>query len=249
MTYLEFHFVFTLPAILLLTALFISRKHKWKNKLRIPFLFLLSAIAFVYTTAWDNFLVYKGVWWYGEERVIGTIGYVPIEEYLFFLLQPILTGLWFYYALSFKSENPVGKNVTLHRRIGGIVFLLTLVVGWLLMQFDEGLYLGLIVIWAGPVIGGQWWYAGSWIWAVRKYWMIGVWVPTFYLWVADRIAISLEIWTIAEQYTLGFSLFGLPLEEAVFFLVTNILVVQGLIMFLHIGDPAYETPSEISEVQ
>ena len=193
MTYLEFHFVFTIPAILLLTALYISRKNKWRAKLRIPFLLLLSAIAFVYTTAWDNYLVYKGIWWYGNERVIGTIGYVPIEEYMFFLLQPVLTGLWLYFLLSFRSERRSGKNPVLHQRIGGIVFLATLLIGWLFMQFDEGMYLGLIIIWAGPVIGGQWWYAGSWIWASRKYWLIGVWVPTIYLWIADRIAISLEI--------------------------------------------------------
>jgi len=37
-------------------------------------------------------------------RVVGTIGYVPVEEYLFFLLQPILTGLWLYWLLPRTSE-------------------------------------------------------------------------------------------------------------------------------------------------
>jgi len=36
--------------------------------------------------------------------VVGTIGYVPVEEYLFFLLQPILTGFWLYWLLSRTSE-------------------------------------------------------------------------------------------------------------------------------------------------
>lgn len=237
MTYLQFHFVFTLPAILVLAILFARMRSRWDSKRSVFFLFLLAIIAFTYTTAWDNYLVFKGIWWYGEDRVLGTIGYVPIEEYMFFILQPFLTGLWFYLMLAVNKERPVGSNKELHRRIGGMVFLATLVGGWLLMQFDAGLYMGLIIIWAGPVIGGQWWYAGSWIWASRKFWLLSVGIPTLYLWVADRIAIGLGIWTISEQYTLGPKLFGLPLEEATFFLVTNILVVQGLIMFLHIGDP------------
>jgi len=237
MTYLEFHFVFTIPAISALAILFMAWRSRWESKRSVFFLCLLAVIAFVYTTAWDNYLVYKGIWWYGEDRVIATIGYVPIEEYMFFILQPFLTGFWFYAVLAMNKERPVGTNKELHRRIGGLLFLGTLIGGWLLMQFDAGLYMGLIIIWAGPVIGGQWWYAGSWIWASRKHWLLGIGIPTLYLWIADRVAIGLEIWSISEVYTLGPKLFGLPLEEATFFLVTNVLVVQGLIMFLHIGDP------------
>lgn len=237
MTYLQFHFVFTLPAILVLSILFVRMRSQWESKRSVFFLCLLAVIAFTYTTAWDNYLVFKGIWWYGADRVLGTIGYVPIEEYMFFILQPFLTGLWFYLILALKKERPTGSNKEHHRKIGGMLFLATLIGGWLLMQFDAGLYMGLIIIWAGPVIGGQWWYAGSWIWASRKLWLLAVGVPTLYLWVADRVAIGLGIWTISEQYTLGPALLGLPLEEATFFLVTNILVVQGLIMFLHIGDP------------
>ena len=53
------------------------------------------------------------------------------------------------------------------------------------------------------------------------------------LWVADAIAIHLGIWRISERYTLGPAVGPLPLEEAVFFLVTNLLVVQGLLLFLY----------------
>src|SRR5690606_12094769 len=52
-------------------------------------------IAVVYTTPWDNYLVATGVWWYDPALVTGiVIGWVPIEEYTFFVLQPILVGLW-----------------------------------------------------------------------------------------------------------------------------------------------------------
>jgi lycopene cyclase domain-containing protein len=51
-------------------------------------------IALVYTTPWDNFLVATQVWYYDPARVWNIIlGWVPLEEYLFFVLQTILTGL------------------------------------------------------------------------------------------------------------------------------------------------------------
>jgi lycopene cyclase domain-containing protein len=55
---------------------------------------LMGLIAFGYATPWDNLIVAQGVWSYDPDRVAGIIlGWVPLEEYLFFLLQPILAGL------------------------------------------------------------------------------------------------------------------------------------------------------------
>src|SRR5215208_4765923 len=52
-------------------------------------------LAVIYTTPWDNYLVATGVWYYNPELVTGmVIGYVPIEEYTFFVLETILAGLW-----------------------------------------------------------------------------------------------------------------------------------------------------------
>ncbi len=51
-------------------------------------------IALVYTTPWDNYLVATGVWYYDPARVGGIVlGYVPLEEYLFFILQTLLGAL------------------------------------------------------------------------------------------------------------------------------------------------------------
>src|SRR3712207_980037 len=55
----------------------------------------LIVIAVVYTTPWDNYLAATGVWWYDPQRVTGIIlGWVPLEEYLFFILQPLMIGFW-----------------------------------------------------------------------------------------------------------------------------------------------------------
>ncbi|HTE21097.1 MAG TPA: lycopene cyclase domain-containing protein, partial [Armatimonadota bacterium] len=57
-------------------------------------------------------------------------------------------------------------------------------------------------------------------------------VPTLYLWIVDAIAIRLGIWRISETQTVGIKFGWLPLEEAVFFLATTLLCVQGLTLFL-----------------
>ena len=51
--------------------------------------------AVVWTTPWDNYLVATGVWYYDPNLVTGiTLGWVPIEEYTFFVVQTLMTGLW-----------------------------------------------------------------------------------------------------------------------------------------------------------
>ncbi len=237
MTYLQFHFVFILPVIALLIWQHRKLANLSQDKIPIKWLFAIAAIALVYTTAWDNYLVYRGVWYYGLDRVIGTIGYVPIEEYLFFLLQPILTGLFLYVLLLNRTSHHTAGPTNKPRWTGVAVYALLTIAGVMHFKQDAGLYMGLILVWACPVLAAQWGYAGNWIWAERRLWLISTMIPTVYLWVADRVAIGLGIWHIAEEYTTGWHLFGLPIEEAVFFLVTNLLVIQGLFLFLHIGDP------------
>ena len=92
------------------------------------------------------------------------------------------------------------------------------------------LYLGLIVAWAFPVLAGMWWLGGHLIWARRRLVAWAVVPITLYLWVADRIAIGLGIWDITDATRTGWEILGLPIEEALFFLVTNLLVAQGLVM-------------------
>src|SRR4029078_4568828 len=58
-------------------------------------------LAVIYTTPWDNYLVATGVWYYNPQLVTGfLIGYVPIEEYTFFVLETILSGLWWWFLAS-----------------------------------------------------------------------------------------------------------------------------------------------------
>ena len=234
MTYLQFHVTWMLPALLVaalfgLPAVRSFGQRGWLALLATPLLALL------YTTPWDNYLVFREVWGYPPERVFARIGYVPVEEYLFFILQPLLTGLLC--IASVRCWLAAGKRAdTVEagrlRAIGAAVGVALILLGVAALRLDRGLYLGLILVWAVPVLLGMWLYRASHIWALR--WPAGAafGAATLYLWVADRYAIDVGIWWISPTWSSGWEWLGLPMEEAVFFAVTNLLVVFGTILFL-----------------
>jgi lycopene cyclase domain-containing protein len=233
MSYLAFHLVFLLPPILILWLTQpspLAGVGGRRGRYAIP---IICLIAFSYTTPWDNYLVAREVWWYGPERVLATIGYVPVEEYAFFILQPILTGLFLYQYIARRP--PIRRSTSMGAQYAGAAVWIVLsgIAAWLVFSgWDPGLYMGLILVWACPVLAGMWLYAGRLIWALRVPVAVGVGIPTLYLWVADAIAIHQGIWEISSTYTVGLRPFGLPVEEALFFLVTNILCVKGTLLFL-----------------
>lgn len=232
MTYLAFHLVFTIPPILALALLPPRgwlRRSGGRARWALP---VVCVIALAYTTPWDNFLVREGVWSYGAERVIAVIGYVPVEEYAFFVLQPALTGLVFLRVLA-RAPSPTGRTVSpAVRMLPAAGWLAAAAGGAALLETDSGRYLGLILVWACPVLAAQWAWAAPALLARRRAATLGVVAPSVYLWIADRVAIARGVWTISPEYSTGVVPFGLPIEEAVFFLLTNILVVQGLVLLL-----------------
>lgn len=240
MTYLQFHLLFTLPPILLLAFLAVRDVRRGmvfsgplSRGVRFSLLALLAhvGIAFFYTTPWDNYLIASGVWNYGQDRVMGVIGYVPIEEYLFFCLQTILTGL-FLFHLGRRGDTPAVPLAARHnlwiRLLGTLAWLGFAALGVLALRHTRGTYFGLIAVWAGPVLALQWGFGGDII--IRRVRLVlpAVLIPTFYLWITDRIALGAGIWWINPDLSSGFNPYGLPIEEAIFFLLTNLLIGFGL---------------------
>jgi lycopene cyclase domain-containing protein len=97
MTYFGFLIIFLVVPILLLGGLLLrlrrtkSRSPEGHVRPAVIAIPLMVLIALAYTTPWDNYLVATGVWWYDPVLVSGIVfGWVPIEEYTFFVLQPIL---------------------------------------------------------------------------------------------------------------------------------------------------------------
>jgi lycopene cyclase domain-containing protein len=226
LTYFEFHLVFLLPPLLVLVLLQRRTREPWWP------LALIAAIAFVYTTPWDNYLVAREVWTYPAGRVLATIGYVPVEEYAFFVLQTLLAGLW---LRLLQARQPSSGEVPRRWAIRVVWTGVWLAVGavgvWGWSRGGSELYGGLILAWAAPVLALMSLVGGDLLaarWRVRA---AGVAAPTLYLWLADRFAIAeASIWQITDATRTGWEVAGLPVEEALFFLVTNVMVVQGLLL-------------------
>ena len=170
------------------------------------------------------------VWSYGADRVLGTIGYVPIEEYAFFVLQTVMTSLWIFFLM---RKIPVSQTSSRRSRwLGGLLLTALTLFGFYCLNFEKTRYLGLILAWATPVALLQWLIGGKYLFANARLVFWSILPPTVYLWIGDGLAIHWEIWTISPQQTVGFQVGSLPLEEAVFFLATNVMVSFGLVLFV-----------------
>ncbi len=235
MTYAQFLFIFIIPP-LLLEIFYFRRSNDSRKPIFTKGILLLSVVAFVYTTPWDNYLVMTGVWSYSPERILGTIGYVPIEEYCFFILQTCLTGLWcFFMSRKIAPVTEPSKNQGMFFA-GLAVLVAILLLGVFSYAQEKSRYLALILVWATPIVILQWCVGGRYLLSNWKWYFATLAPPTIYLWLADALAIHLEVWKISMTQTVGIKFGPLPLEEAVFFLVTNVLVGQGLILFVAMRD-------------
>lgn len=197
-------------------------------------------VALVYTTPWDNYLVATGVWWYDPALVTGiTLGWVPIEEYTFFMLQPVLAGLWLVFvARRLREAWPgAGAGETGHSIRGRVWLPVALGVMWLaavvalLAGVEPATYLALELVWALPPIGLQLAFGADILWRHRRIVLAALAPLTLYLSAADALAIGWGTWTIDPAQSLHILLGGvLPLEEFVFFLLTNTLLSFGMVL-------------------
>ena len=75
MTYLEFHLIFNLPLSLLLLFLVRNRitAGHWK------WIGLVCLIVLAFTFPWDSWAVGRGIWGFGEGRVLFRIWNLPFE--------------------------------------------------------------------------------------------------------------------------------------------------------------------------
>jgi lycopene cyclase domain-containing protein len=95
-------------------------------------------------------------------------------------------------------------------------------------------YIILILGWAGPLILLQWLIGADVMIRRWKVLIPGILIPTLYLTCIDSFALGAGTWTISAQQSVNVFLpiIGVPIEEAIFFLVTNTLIIQGMILVL-----------------
>ncbi len=194
-------------------------------------------LAVVYTTPWDNYLVATGVWYYNPDLVTGIVfGYVPIEEYTFFVLETILSGLWWWFLARRISEP---KDIFLASKTtriisAGILFVVWVIFTALFFSDNQPItYLSITLFWALPAIFPQLLYGADILWHHRKLVSFSIFIPAIYLSLADIAALKDTTWAISPEQSTGILFFGiLPLEEVVFFFITNILIAFGVTLLL-----------------
>jgi lycopene cyclase domain-containing protein len=240
MTYFEFLFYFLFLPILLLWAVQLSDKRRARaagdfsgGKAAWLAIAVQISLALIYTTPWDNYLVATGVWYYNPALVTGIVfGYVPLEEYTFFILQTLFVGLWWWF-LAQRITSPAPFNPSPKLRLWSsallaIVWLVSTVVFF--GSSEPWTYLSITLLWALPPIIIQCAFGADILWHHRKLVLATILPLGLFLSVADSIAISATTWTISPAQSLGIFYGRLPLEEGLFFFITVTLATFGLML-------------------
>ena len=219
----------------------------------------LVVVAFVSTIPWDAYLIRHSVWTYPPTAIIGPrLFEIPIEELFFFVIQTYITSLVYVilnkpclHVLYLESQRNPPSWIRQAKLTGQVLFVvLTLVGAHLLRRDGTGTYLGLILVWASPFCLLTWTIAGRFI--ISLPWtstVLPIVLPTVYLWLVDELALGRGTWSIESGTKLEVLLFGaLEIEEAVFFLATNTLIVFGLASFDQFLAVIYASPRVFPQI-
>jgi lycopene cyclase domain-containing protein len=243
MTYFGFlgRFV-VIPIILLMGFLALARyrgkmpPHYLRDMTGWAAILLHVLLAVSWTTPWDNYLVATGVWYYDPALVTGVVlGWVPIEEYTFFVVQTLMTGLWLLLLARLlppvKWPPPRRPGLRAWASAGlGLIWLAAAAV--LAFGWSPGTYLGLELGWMLPPIILQMAVGADILWHQRRLVAAALLPAVAYLSTSDALAISSGTWTIDPAQSTGVMLGALPLEELIFFTLTNTLIVFGMTLLL-----------------
>ncbi|RMJ15852.1 hypothetical protein CDV36_004461 [Fusarium kuroshium] len=198
----------------------------------------LIAIAVISTIPWDSYLIRHQIWTYPPGAIVGpTLLDIPAEELFFFVIQTFNTSL-LYLILSKPMFHPIylDREHGPHRGTGQAILIGAILYGLSSVHdAKEGTYLGLILIWACPFLLLLWSLASEFLVGLPlTNTVIPILLPTLYLWMADTFALRRGTWSISSGTKHGIELWrGLDIEEAIFFLLTNTLIVFGLVAFDH----------------
>ena len=241
MTYFTFLLIF-LGIPLAILGVLLLRDKRWGQRLPAsltswPATVVVGAhvvVAVLYTTPWDNYLVATGVWWYDPELVFGIVlGWVPLEEYTFFVAQTIMTSLWLLWlAPRSAPASLMVAGCSRLRIVGALLLSVAWTISvWLWAAADaRWTYLALELVWALPPIILQLAFGADILWHYRRLVLWALIPATLYLALADTVAIASGTWTIDPNQSTGLLVGSLPIEEAIFFLATNTLVVFGVVL-------------------
>jgi lycopene cyclase domain-containing protein len=237
MTYLRFHLLFNLPLLIVLTAC--TWTVPWTAE-ELAALGLVLLAVMIFTTPWDNLAAKWGIWGFPREKYSLRLGYLPVEEYAFFLLQSVnvmlaIRALFrFFPDWELGQETEVGKWTLLCLGASLIPWLLVAMqLRWLRRHFGLRVNYAVHLAWFLPVVYAQWVLAPWLFWAHAGLLALVTGVSGIYYTVADLAAVRAGTWFFDEKQITGVKLAGLlPWEEIAFFFLTSLLVAQSYLLLL-----------------
>lgn len=236
------HVYFTIPPALILTLC----AYPVLNRRHVQTVIAQVLIAFIATVPWDSYLIRTGIWTYPPSCIVGPRFFdIPLEECFFFVIQTYITSLLYMLAnkpllhpLYLDNDTTLKSSTKFWKRVIQAILALATVSGaFLILLGGNGSYLGLILAWASPVALFTFSLSGHFILSLPlTSTLLPIFLPTFYLWFIDERALSAGTWAISTQTKTNFTVWGvgsghLDAEEALFFLMTNILITFGLAAF------------------
>jgi len=237
MTYLRFHLVFNLPLLVVLSVLS-SRSAVTMGELEAAGFVLLAVM--IFTTPWDNLAAKWGIWGFPREKYSLRIGYLPIEEYAFFLFQSINVMLAVRAVFGFEPDWQLGQETAVGRWtlicLAASLIPWTFVaiqLRWLRRKWGPCVNYAVHLAWFLPVVYAQWVIAPPLFWGhAGLLALMTVAFGTYYT-LADLVAVRAGTWFFDEKQITGVKLGGvLPWEEIAFFFLTSLLVAQSYLLLL-----------------
>jgi lycopene cyclase domain-containing protein len=236
-TYLRFHLIFNLPLLIVLGA--ISAPEPWTSGEISAAAWVLLAVL-LFTTPWDNLAAKWGIWGFPREKYTVRLGYLPVEEYAFFLLQSANVMLALRALFRFFPDWQTGQETALTHFT--LVLLAASIIPWLIVtaqllwvrrKAGPRANYALHLTWFLPVIYAQWIIAPALFMAHAELIAIVTLGFGIYYTAADLAAVRAGTWYFDEKQITGIKLGGLlPWEEIAFFFLTSLLVAQSYLLLL-----------------
>ena len=136
-------------------------------------------------------------------------------------------------AVYIRNEEVRGKFKP-QKRLGQAFFAACFIIPMMLpTRHQEGTYMKLIVAWVAPIFFMLWTFNYQLLLTLPKSkTLLPIAIPTLFLWIVDTLALRRGTWAIESGTKLGWTIWPhLEIEEAIFFLVTNSMIVMGSCAF------------------
>ena len=237
MSYLRFHLIFNIPLLVLLAAL--TGPYPWFAEEFVAAGIVLLAVM-VFTTPWDNLAAKWGIWGFPREKYSFRIGYLPVEEYAFFIFQSVNVMLAMRALFHFVPNWASGQGVLIGKET--LYCLAASVLPWIFIWFQlrwlrkrggPCVNYAIHLAWFLPVIYGQWVLAPFLFLSHAGLLATVTFAFGVYYTLADIVAVRGGTWHFDEKQITGVKLAGLlPWEEIAFFFLTSLLVAQSYLLLL-----------------